>query len=185
MQIYYSGWRGTLSCQIKPYSVSTLRQSSPGSICTSTSPSALLGLAVLMSFLNLWELQFCLTPGPGSEALGLELKDVCYKKPPKWFWCPKVLRTIGVQDGCLDKRLGGGVETQREQNLYKGKSVETRSVQILPWFGYFNPIREEESFPVLLGSSGCSRGKPTWAPKSSSTIVLYVSAERLQQGASG
>ena len=26
-----------------------------------------------------------LTPGPGSEALGLELKDVCYKKPPKWF----------------------------------------------------------------------------------------------------
>ena len=29
-------------------------------------------------------------------------------------------------------RDGGGVERQREQNLYKGKSVETLSVQILP-----------------------------------------------------
>ena len=62
MQMYYLGWRGILSFQIKLYLVSTLWQSSPGFICTNTSPGVLLGLAALISYLNVWELWFSFPP---------------------------------------------------------------------------------------------------------------------------
>ena len=120
-----------------------------------------------------------------SEALRLELRDVCYKKPSKWFWCPKVLRTVGVQDDCLGKRLGEEKRDRENRTSIKGRVWRCFLFKSFLSLGAFTLAERNKVFPFLLSSSGCSKKETDmrlkrWVPfpgvlKSSHTIVLYVS----------